>query len=203
MSRFTPVHFDWASIDWWGKGSIYWAADIDWGRLAMGDLPTWLAAIGTVAAVSVALWQVRADQFRRRQQEHRAQAGLIAVWYSGDKEGMRSVLSLLNDSSQPVYEAVATLTRSGGPGERVPLDYRAVLPTLPPGRWKVEVSGDWHGMSAYATAEVAFTDHRGDTHWIRRSNGKLEEIQRSAIEHYDIGRPFGSAALQADANGEP
>ncbi len=163
---------------------------IDWG-----DVPTWGATIGTVSAVAVALWQIRAQRSEQRKRDHRAQAELLSVWYAGESD-RGATLTVLNGSTQPVHAAVATLTINGRPGEGVPDDYRAVMPILPPGRWLVDVAGGWAGMSAYPTAELGFTDHRGDKHWIRRPNGALEQMARSAIEHYDIYLPFSLAQLR-------
>lgn len=154
-----------------------------------GDVPTWCAAVGTVGTLVVALWQVRSDLARRRRAEDRAQADLVSGWY-GRETDTNAVLYVCNASPQPVYEAVVSLTINGQHGENLPIDFRAVLPTLAPGRWAVSVSIGWAGMSAYPTVEIGFTDRRGDNHWIRRPNGILEKITESAIEHYDIARPF-------------
>lgn len=95
---------------------------------------------------------------------------------------------------------MASLSIKQWPAEQTPREFQAVVASLPPGKWIVEVSPGWGGMSAYPTPEIGFTDHRG-TAWIRRGNGKLEEIDESAIEHFGIGRPFGQTDLKPP--GEP
>jgi hypothetical protein len=149
---------------------------LDWG-----DVPTWLASIGTVAAVWLALSQILADRRTVRAHIKRSQAELVAAWYAGDR-GDASLLVVSNTSTQPVF--------NGHGGEGVPPDYRRVFLEVPPGTFEVAVSSHWHGMSATPGAEVAFTDRTGRANWIRRANGDLEEGGESAIEHYDIGRPF-------------
>ena len=45
-----------------------------------GDVGTWVAAIGTVTAVFVALGVFIYDYFRRRKEDRRKQAELITGW---------------------------------------------------------------------------------------------------------------------------
>jgi hypothetical protein len=147
-------------------------------------------------AVLVALYVSGKDSRWRKRAEHYAQAQLVSVWYSGEGEN-HSEMTINNSSEQPIYEVVATLTINQRPSEGLPRDTRAVVPTLPPGRWIVDVAAGWAGTSAYPTAEIAFTDHRGNKHWLRRSDGRLEEMDEPAIEHFEIGRPFGHAQIRA------
>ena len=55
-------------------------------EIHLGDLPTWLAALGTVGALGAALWQISTERKRRhereeqqREERHLAQARLIAA----------------------------------------------------------------------------------------------------------------------------
>jgi hypothetical protein len=180
---------------------------VDWG-----DVPTWLAAVGTIAAVTVALWQASSDRRSklatlredvaargdRADAERRSQAELISGWYAGDRaqqlpggEHEVSVLRLMNGSDQPIYEVVVILVLNNRGGEGVNAMYRQVFLDVPPGTFALTVPSGWHGMSAAPGVEVSFTDRTGGAHWIRRANGVLEEIAESAIEHYEVGRPFG------------
>ena len=42
-------------------------------RLNLGDVPTWVAAIGTVVAIFVALFQINTERKRRHEAEEREQ----------------------------------------------------------------------------------------------------------------------------------
>jgi len=55
--------------------------------IPLGNVPTWIAALGTVGALSAALWQINTERKRRIAQEtadraerHQAQARLVAAW---------------------------------------------------------------------------------------------------------------------------
>jgi hypothetical protein len=90
----------------------------------LGDLPTWLAAIGTIGALAAALYQISNERKRRLTQEmhdrterHQAQARLIAAWigeiehHSGDSgtDRGRTAIQLLNGSKEPIYAVLASL----------------------------------------------------------------------------------------------
>jgi hypothetical protein len=103
---------------------------------------------------------------------------------------------LLNHSDEPVYEAVATFVfiDGSGPtrGEEVTPELaarRATVGVIPPGRWRVCVDGDWNGMYAHLGLEVAFTDRAG-AHWVRRADGRLEQIPRGAFDYFALSRPL-------------
>ena len=170
-------------------------------QLAYGDLATWLGSIGVVGTLYLALVQIRAEQRHRRADQHAAQqrerhqqAERISGW-PGKESTDITPLILLNRSDEPVYEVVATLVFVQGGGARRGEDYgssnyrrASVMSVLPPGRWRVDVGGGWHGMNRRPGVEVAFTDRAGIT-WIRRATGALEEVEMSPIDHYGLGRP--------------
>lgn len=166
-------------------------------QVLWGDAPTWIAALGTVAAVSLALAEAGSERRRRIHHEARAQAEAVSAWF----DYANSDLVVSNESTQPVYEVVLSmvLVQGAGPHRGEDLhegvsDYRVVFSVVPPGRWRVAAPVGWGGMSAHPGAEVAFTDHRA-THWIRRTSGGLETIGRTPVDHFDIGRPLGFAPL--------
>lgn len=79
------------------------AAVIQWGNLA-----TWIASLGTVSAVTVALLQVYSERKVRRVQEttdryeqHRAQARLISAW-TGPSEAAPDV-TIGTPPRTPIY----------------------------------------------------------------------------------------------------
>lgn len=100
-----------------------------------GDVPTWIAAIGTVGALFGALWQIRTERNRRLALEedlgierHLEQARLVAT-YAGEEErptgeaGLvagegRTAIYLVNNSLEPVYSVVVGLVFIQGAAPR-------------------------------------------------------------------------------------
>lgn len=91
------------------------------GMISWGDVPTWVAAIGTVGTLALALWQIESERRRRlvseeqlRADRHVEQARLIAAYLGdelrqpeGEAEGFdqgRTEVFLVNNSPEPVYE---------------------------------------------------------------------------------------------------
>jgi hypothetical protein len=179
--------------------------------MKFGDLPTWLAAIGTICAFVVAFRQIADERAARKSadkqaagQARRSQAECVSAWHEDNPEAPWDWLVLLNRSNEPVYRAVATLVmiQGTGPqtgeewtkmdanrGEEVSKGMRVVLAVIPPGRYRVQVRGDWHASMMQAGAEIAFTD-RGGRHWVRRALGELQEMSANAIEHYGVTGPI-------------
>jgi hypothetical protein len=179
----------------------------------LGDLPTWVAAIGTVGALAAAFWQIgteRGIRQRREAQElvdrHFEQARLISA-VVGPEDPIprpwnpdgRTQVELINGSAEPVYGLVVaivaiqgtlprsievTLQREG----RRPFGGRpiAVASILPRGTYCVWIDGlKWVVGAGFnrPAAEVAFTDRAGN-HWIRRASGKLEELPEDPWEYF-------------------
>jgi hypothetical protein len=184
--------------------------------MKLGDLPTWIAAVGTVGALFAALRQIQVERQARQGAERalsesalRAQAETVSGWYGGqatppdsdESSQGRDWLVVLNRSHEPVYQAVATLVFIQGTGPRtgeawVEVEkrtggtetYRSTMGVIPPGRWRTQVPSDWGHMQAQPAVEVAFTDRAGN-HWIRRSDGTLSRIPISAVDYYQLVRP--------------
>ncbi|HEX8093621.1 hypothetical protein [Jatrophihabitans sp.] len=98
---------------------------VNFHAIHLGDLPGWLGAVGTVAAVSLALYQVskersarEADKREAATANRRRQARRVSAWYAGDAMGGDSdtLMYVVNGSDQPVYEAVAWLIIAQGAG---------------------------------------------------------------------------------------
>lgn len=83
-------------------------------QINVGDLPTWLAAVGTVGALGAALWQIGAERRRRHEREEQeskeqrvAQAKLIAAVVGPEEERKRTEgfgrrgIDLINGSPEP------------------------------------------------------------------------------------------------------
>jgi hypothetical protein len=181
----------------------------------LGDLPTWLAGIGTVGALAAALWQIRTERKLRLQREaqeredhRREQARLVSAvvgpedptpgpW---DPDG-RTAIELINGSLEPVYRLVIAIVAVQGTMPRTiertlevkdrprPITTASILPS---GTHRVWISGrKWAMGSGFNRpgAEAAFTDRSG-SHWIRRATGQLEELPEDPIDHFaKLGLP--------------
>jgi len=130
-----------------------------------GTVSTWVAAVGTVTAVSLALWETRKDRKERLRRELRQQAERISAWFVGmhkDTDGGESHgedppreawlppelrgrygdVELLNNSAEPVTEVLVFLSRVSYKVQRwwdQEPEYRAMIGVLPPGRWTISV----------------------------------------------------------------
>src|SRR5437870_7068635 len=86
----------------------------------LGDVPTWIASVGTAGALVAALVQIsterrrrHADEERDRDERHRAHARLISAM-PGPQEpapqdqplGGRSAIDCFNGSTEPAYNVV-------------------------------------------------------------------------------------------------
>jgi hypothetical protein len=177
--------------------------------IASGDLATWIGSIGTAGALAAALVQIGTERRARHRAEsenlktmRRLQAEKVSTWWGGPAVSGGDWLILLNRSNEPVYRAVAILVLIQGAGPHQGEDYQkdesgspsaldAFVPIaiIPPGRWRVQVSGGWGGMMRRPGAELAFTDCSGN-HWIRRASGNLQEVSTDAITHYELPAPI-------------
>jgi hypothetical protein len=181
----------------------------------LGDLPGWLGAIGTVAAVSLALYQVSRERAARQAdaraaaaEDRRNQARQVNAWYISSPEPRFSTpVMIANLSDAPVFQAVVWFVLAQGTGPRTGEDYKnfdldvifqrvQVFLNAPPGSWVVGFPDGWQGMHAQPGAEIAFTD-AGGHHWIRRAWGELIEIDTPPIDYYGLPRPVSYSALHA------
>lgn len=181
-----------------------------------GDVPTWVAAIGTVGTLIFALAQIRSERDRRikqekadREERKKAQARLISGWvgefdHSYGERG-RTAIMLSNGSAEPVYRVYAaivfiqgaaphtgeewhTIEKQGGFAAQSQATTTASI--LPPGTWRVWVpNANWGILGGRIGAEVAFTD-RASVHWVRRATGALEELSILPFDHFGLIGPY-------------
>lgn len=135
-----------------------------------GDVATWFAAVGTVAAVAAALWQVASERKRRIKRERRSQAALISAWRDPRHNRMGrpgEKVVLLNSSGEPVYNIVvapvAVQWAAPHRGEDMVKGFRnhKTLSILAPGHFQTSVSSLGGGMGLRWGMEVAFSDRNG------------------------------------------
>jgi hypothetical protein len=161
-----------------------------------------IAAAGWVTSVCIALRHVRNARRTPAPIDRRAQAELVSVW-PGPKADPQPV-ALLNSSDEPVYEAVATFVFIDGSGPMRGEDAspelaarRIRVGVIPPGRWRVSINGGWNGMYSRLGVEVAFTDGAG-AHWVRRADGRLEQLPRRAFDYFEQPRPLDLTPPEPD-----
>jgi hypothetical protein len=167
-----------------------------------GDYPTWLAAIGTIAAVAAALWLAGRDSRRRRTEHERNQAELVTAWLLpvGDQTTsglVPPIIAVINGSQQLAYKVIASLVPvRGAIGEdfrqtvgRDPTAFRAFKGELPPGRTNLGVENPGGGMHIRFAIELAFRDAGGRS-WVRSADGVLERIRAEPADHYGLHEPL-------------
>ncbi|HET7420925.1 MAG TPA: hypothetical protein VFL27_11135, partial [Candidatus Dormibacteraeota bacterium] len=75
-----------------------------------GDYPTWLAAIGTVAAVVAALGLAIRDSRRRDAEKRRAQAEKIGAWFKNfNPSRFRQAYRLANAAEQSAFRVIVSV----------------------------------------------------------------------------------------------
>jgi hypothetical protein len=130
-----------------------------------GTVSTWVAGVGTVAAVSLALWEARGERRERLRRELRQQAERISAWFVGmhkdpdgedpdgedsrrdawlppELRGRAADVELLNNSDDPVTDVLVFLSRVSYKVQRwwdQEPEYRVMIGVLPPGRWIISV----------------------------------------------------------------
>jgi len=130
-----------------------------------GSVSTWVAGVGTVAAVSLALWEARGERKERLRRELRQQAERISAWFVGmhkdpdgedpggedsrrdawlppELRGRAADVELLNNSEDPVTDVLVFLSRVSYKVQRwwdQEPEYRVMIGVLPPGRWAISV----------------------------------------------------------------
>lgn len=109
-------------------------------------------------------------------------------------------IDLYNHMPTPVYKAIVSLVYiQGGPWQtgrqldRHPRDpageFQRDVQSVPPGRSRISVSGDWGALSARPGAEIAYQDASGQS-WLRTATGKLYRIKESPPAYYGLNTPL-------------
>jgi hypothetical protein len=167
-----------------------------------------------VAVLGLADERTKRAEERTQQAEEEARAAIegrlsqarrISAWLAGGREGSAT---LLNSSEEPVYRVVIWIVdiQGAGPetGEAITegeLDegedglWPAVIALLPPGTYRSTVSNFHGGMGERPGVEIAFTDATGLS-WIRRSDGRLEEINEDPVVYYKVDEPLSFEEIE-------
>lgn len=163
-----------------------------------GDVPTWVAAIGTSGALILAVLGSngeRRTRRRREEAERRAQARLVTVEAgigrsskSGEIWTVAGYAIVHNRSDEPITDLMIKIEmRAAAEWRNYRVEPRSVPLTLPivdahasrtvdaPFRVPSAAPPGMIGVEEAATAY--FTDHAG-LRWARSSNGEIEEVRR-------------------------
>lgn len=158
--------------------------DPGWASVAISVL----ALLGTSGSW---VYQLRKKSLETRER----QASAITAWISDYSDSTPNV-TMRNDSGAPIYEVVLTVVGmyGAGPsknGEDQPSDHsrRSLYAIAPPGiSWaSIDLRGVG-GMHVVCSLEIAFMDGNGQS-WVRRGDGKLEQIGKRPFEFYGVPLP--------------
>ena len=177
-----------------------------------------MASVGTVAAVSFALWEARGDRKERLRRELRQQAVRISAWFAemhkdphGEDPGREAGLppqlrgqaadvELLNNSEDPVTDVLIFLSRVSYQVQRwwdQKPEHRVMIGVLPPGRWAISVARSGGaivdvklgGSPAMSRVIVIISfTDSAGNHWARGARGELRQLPTPAIEYWKVHR---------------
>lgn len=159
-----------------------------------GVIGTWFQALGTVGAIGYAFWEVARNRKVETKRARRAHAESVSAWLVRRRD-----IVLSNASEQLVYGVVVVpvwvlparqWTAEEMVKERLEAPTRrgqpwTVLGVLQPGRSTVPLDFVIDSGPGRWALEIAFTDREGH-HWIRRSDGGLEELSSRPIEYFKL-----------------
>ena len=174
----------------------------------LGDVPSWIAAFGTLFAFIVAFKQINTERDIRKRNEIRdelanrsRQASKIAPWITSEINN-KTTVAIRNGSDEPVYKAIVSVGtfQGAGPNPQLlnrDLNYRRFIPIVPPGTWYVDLGFIDRGMFFHPGLEIAFSDTLGFA-WVRDIFGNLSELQSNQFEYYDVHPPYGWTTVRSE-----
>ncbi|MEU7789428.1 hypothetical protein [Amycolatopsis sp. NPDC049159] len=183
-----------------------------------GAAGQWAGAIGTIAAVVVALGiairdgrRGRAEAGARAERERREHVSHLSAWPVSHRadDQLQFPMKLLNTSNEPFFNVVVFPVFIQGAAPRTGEEWLsddepeygnqrcAVIAALPPGRWEIVMNVDTGIMQGRAGVEISGSDRHG-VHWIRRATGTVDEIPVDPISYYGIERPIDYRSPSGD-----
>lgn len=134
----------------------------------LGDIATWVTAIGTIGAFAVAFKQIHTERHERKKRQHeegeakkRAHAEQLSAWVE------KGEIHLSNSSHHPMHEVKVTLADGGEYAQKV----------IVPGRSTIKLTGATNGH----VASIAFTDTHGER-WIKRHGEGLANAHSGEVK---------------------
>lgn len=163
-----------------------------------GAAGQWAGAVGTVAAVAVALWiairdgrVARKDRRQRDVRERQEQAAKVTAWI--ERVEHRTCMVVANANAEAInhvvvsFDLVRSLPMTGSTLHRGPAieDDEYLYAVLPPGKWRMVVPEARLGTELTPGVMVAFSDsHNG--HWLRLTDGALIEKDQNVVSRRRI-----------------
>ncbi len=153
---------------------------MDFSSIKWGDVPTWFAAIGTVATFIIYYFLLRGEIGKREDEKKEREIFTqrrISAWIDGE------TLIIQNKGYEPIYYLVVYYGPMGinfrsldEPGKHTEL----VIGTLGPDQ-RIEEKIKRHRVEReifpdIPEVEMEFTDCQGK-HWVRESSGMLKEVK--------------------------
>lgn len=174
-----------------------------------GDIATWVTGAATVLLFGAALYQIYVERLARiraerklEERQKRQQAEQISSWIVKEvhvEDGDWAWITVLNRSSQPVYQVIvslAVLTQSGeSRGEPRRPERQACIGVAPPGQGYIRTQANYGGMHRRVGVEIAFKDGTG-RNWVRTSNGELSEIMVPTVVYCEVDLPVEWRSLE-------
>ena len=158
------------------------------------------AAVGTVAAVILALNLARRDSRRREQEDERHQAELITAWLVADDFNdaeMRGKIkcTIYNSSHQVAYDLMISLVSTHGALRKTAAGidnsqrgYETFVGQFPPGQLTYFLPYPGSALQVRYSAEIAFRDAAG-RFWLRDGHGHLKRVPKEPIVLFGSGPP--------------
>ena len=155
--------------------------------------------LGSLATAGTLIWLVveRSQlQNEKWESEEQKQAAGVSTWLSqkafgSPKHYSKEIIVLNNNSDSPIYNVVVSIVdarNKDAKGEETPDEFRRIVAASPPGQAFCMSPEGYMGMGFHPSVEIAFSDANGK-HWVRRGNGRLEELAEDPFIHYEIVQP--------------
>lgn len=141
--------------------------------MSLGDLPSWIGAIGTVCAPAVALVVLFSEVRERR----RRQASQVAAWLV--RAETEVVLHVSNASQNPIYDVTITPQLLGCDYDKI--QYQLIGPQTADVPLRIQLPGCREISNRYLGTQICFSDSAG-RRWRRAADGSL---------HYRLRRRRG------------
>ena len=159
-------------------------------QIEVGSVAEWFAAVGTIAAVLVALYLATCETLRAQRRETLDQAKQISAWRL-EHLGSTQVL-ISNASSLPIFDVLISYGVCYGAG--TPFSRGAASQTfvmrIPPGRYLAkEPKGGGSGMGVVIGPSISFRDASG-FFWRRDAKGELIQTKEHPFLEMAIEQPI-------------
>jgi hypothetical protein len=162
-------------------------------------------ALGTLAAVIVALILSVKQSREAEKKDRRRQAEKVTAWFDynsqveqSDQHKVYVVIHIRNASDQMIYDLIAqTVSVQGafrssaiGDSEERNSEFGRRVGNLPPGETITQINTGGGGMHKRFGIELAFKDAAGQL-WVRQGDGTLKQVKKHPLDLYNFSRPVG------------